>query len=169
MLDRFYAAARSFMTCVDSASTLASDAFLIQTSHCLAELYGAALDVPVVEPESEHLVDARRPAEERLKEWNERYVSLKEKLGASDAYWVVFDSTKQEEPVQGSLADDITDIYLDLKQDLLLRDKGLARADLIFQMYLSFREHWAKHAIHALNTINDLRLNDPEWLGLDDD
>lgn len=169
VLDRFDTAATSFMARVDSASTLERDAFLIQVGRCLAELYCAALDVPVVEPESEHLDRARCPVEERLKEWKERYDSLGEKLGVRDAYWVVFDSTKKEEPVQGSLANDITDIYLDLQQDLQLKDKGMARADLIFQIYLSFREHWARHAIHALNTINDLRLDDAEWLGLDED
>jgi hypothetical protein len=167
VLDRFYAAATSFMTCVDSASTLEPDAFLIQAGLCLAELYCAALYVPVVEPESEDLHLMGRTVEEHFAERKKRCSSLEEKLGARDTYWVIFDSTKQEEPVQGSLANDITDIYLDLKRDLQFKDKGIARADRIFQIYLSFREHWARHAIHALSTIHDLRLNDPEWLGPD--
>ena len=162
VLQRFEAAATKFMTCVDSAPTLESDAFLLQIGHCLAELYCAALDIPDVQPESEHLDGSRPSAEERLKEWKERYDSLTEKLGTSNGYWVVFDSTKQEEPVQGSLADDITDIYLEVKQTLRLKEKGIARADLIFEIYLFFRQHWARHAIHALNAINDLRLHDRE-------
>lgn len=164
LLERFFASAMRFVECVDSASTLERDAFLVRVGRCLAELYCTALDIPVVESETERPDDTPFPMEQ----WRAQYDSLREKIGDRDTYWVVFDSTEKEEPIQGTLSNDISDIYFDLKGDLQRKDKGIVQADLIWEIYFSFREHWARHAIHALNAINDLRLDDREWLGIDE-
>ena len=154
VLDRFYAAVTGFMTSVDSASALDRDAFLSKVGRSLAELYCSALDLPAVEPESETADDTPFPTDE----WKKQYLSLREKIGPLDAYWLVFDSAEKEEPVQGSLAGDISEIYYDLRQDLQLREKGIPRADMLWEIHSSFREHWGRHAIAALKTIYDLHL-----------
>jgi len=41
-----------------------------------------------------------------------------------DGYWEVFDPTEKEQPVFGSLAIDIAEIYLDLKDALRLLENG---------------------------------------------
>ena len=70
-----------------------------------------------------------------------------------DLYWQVFDPTKDSEAIYGSLADDIADIYRDLKEGL--DDIHLARAeDIIWEWRLGFSSHWGKHAIDALRTIH---------------
>jgi hypothetical protein len=83
---------------------------------------------------------------------------LREKIGELDVYWGVFDSTAKEEPVQATLSADISEIYYDLKQDLQLKTKRIAHADLIWEIHSSFREHWGRHAIDALKALYNLRL-----------
>jgi hypothetical protein len=48
-------------------------------------------------------------------EWSQLFHSLKERLGPLDGYWEIFDSTEKGEPIQASLAEDISEIYHDLK------------------------------------------------------
>jgi hypothetical protein len=47
---------------------------------------------------------------------------LEEKLGNWDLCRQVFDPTKDEEAISGTLADDLADIYRDLKKGLILSE-----------------------------------------------
>ena len=47
--------------------------------------------------------------------WDELRQSLREKIGPIDAYWEIFDSTEKQEPVQVSIAGDISEIYIELE------------------------------------------------------
>jgi hypothetical protein len=154
VLQRFRAAAESFIQTVDSSSNLEREAFLASVSHCLAEVYTSALHLPAVEPETTGVDETPFPTEQ----WAGLFRSIKEKIGPLDAYWAVFDSTEKEAPVQGSLAGDISEIYYDLRQNLQLGEKGIPHGDLMWELRESFREHWGRHAIEALKTIHNLRL-----------
>lgn len=154
VLQRFRAAAIKFVEQVDSVPKLDRNEFLVSISLCLAELYSSALYLPAVEPETTDANDT--PFD--VKEWSGLVHTLKEKIGALDTYWAVFDSTEKEGPVQGSLAGDISEIYFDLKEDLQLDQKGIARADLLWELRESFRGHWGRHAIEALKAIRDLHV-----------
>jgi hypothetical protein len=68
--------------------------------------------LPAEEPETTGGDEALFHSDER----NELHRSLMEKIGPLDAYWEIYDSTQKQEPVQGSLAGDISEIYFDLKQ-----------------------------------------------------
>ena len=68
-------------------------------------------------------------------------------------YWHVFDPTKEDdiEPVCGDLLDDLGDIYKDLKNSLLLFDKG-SPAEIesaVWTFKWSFDNHWGDHCINA--------------------
>ncbi len=154
VLQRFRGAATNFLETVDSSPKLERDAFLASVSCCLAELYASALHLPAVEPESVTVNEAPFDAAQ----WADLCQSLREKIGPLDAYWVVFDSTEEEAPVQGSLAGDISEIYYDLKQDVQLEEGQISRADLLWELRESFREHWGRHAIEALKAIHALHL-----------
>jgi hypothetical protein len=68
------------------------------------------------------------------------------------------DSTVEEAPAQGSLAGDISEIYYDLRQNLQLEEREIPRADLLWELRESFREHWGRHALETLKAIHNLHL-----------
>lgn len=94
-------------------------------------------------------------------EWGKLYNFLKEKLGDWDLYHHVFDPTKDTEAIFGTLADDIGDIYRDLKSGLSLKEnrQGVGDEDAIWTWRLLFYSHWGDHAMHALLAIH-YRLQD---------
>jgi hypothetical protein len=72
-------------------------------------------------------------------------------LGDWDLYWQVFDPTKDSEAIHGSLADDIADIYRDIKEGLGLQDPDITlQRDAIWSWRLGYYSHWGQHAINAL-------------------
>ena len=151
-LQRFRSAATDFIETVDSSSNLERDTFLERVGRCLAELYSSALYLPAVEPETVTVDETLFTTAQ----WAELFQSIKEKIGPLDAYWAVCDPTEKEAPVEGSLAGDISEIYYDLRQDFHLEEKGIPRADLLWELRESFREHWGRHAIEALKAIHAL-------------
>jgi len=154
VLPRFRAAAAGFVETVNSAPNLERDQFLAGVGRCLAELYSSALYLPAVEPDTAGTYETPFSTEE----WARLFHSLKEKIGPLDAYWGIFDSTEKSDPVQGSLAGDISEIYFDLKQDLQLEEEGITAGDLLWELRESFREHWGRHALEALKAIRDMHL-----------
>jgi hypothetical protein len=66
---------------------------------------------PSVAPDTSEIDGTPIPKEE----WSQLFHSLKERLGPLDGYWEIFDSTEKGEPIQASLAEDISEIYHDLK------------------------------------------------------
>jgi len=153
VLRRFRTAATKFIDAVDSAPQHEREAFLAGLSRSMIDLYGVALSLPSVKPETSGTDGPRLPIEK----WNELRQSLREKIGPFDAYWEIFDSTKNEPPVQGTLSDDISDIYCDLKSDLQL-EQGVSQADFLWELCFSFWSHWGKHLLNALVAIHDRRI-----------
>ncbi len=151
--DRFAFVAGRFCSTVESAPSLEREAFIMQVYRALPKLIDEAIGLPHVEP-----TDAEGTfvtVWKRMEHWNRLYTSLKEKLGEWDPYRQVFDPTHDTESVHGSLADDLADIYMDLKEGLVLREINRSRPqDLIWNWRLSFDSHWGKHAIDALHAIH---------------
>ncbi len=70
-------------------------------------------------------------------------------------YRVVFDPHDLgaiDEPVMGNLADDLSDIFIDLAEGLDLADEGHLE-EACFEWSFSYRSHWARHAVNALMAI----------------
>src|SRR5579871_4681482 len=123
MLQRFRAAATTFIEAVDSASNLERSLFLAAIGRNLAELYTSALYLPSVSPDTSETDETPIPGEE----WSKLFQSLRVKIGPFDGYWEIYDSTEKSDPVQGSLAGDISEVYRDLKNDLQLGQEGMSR------------------------------------------
>jgi hypothetical protein len=150
LTQRFRAAATKFIEAVDSAPHLETEVFLANVTHTMAELYSVALSLPAVEPETTGTDEAPFQRDK----WDALRRSLGEKIGPLDTYWTVFDFTEKQEPVQGSLAGDISEIYFDLKQSLRLEETGIPKSDLLFDWRLDFRSHWGRHLLGALTAIH---------------
>ena len=151
LMRRFRAAATKFIDAVDSAPQLEREAFLASVSRSMAELYAVALSLPPVKPDDTNDTDELPLPTDK---WDELRLSLREKIGPIDAYWEIFDSTDKQEPVQGSLAGDISEIYIDLKRSLRLEQTGIPKSDLLFDWRLDFRSHWGRHLLGALTAIH---------------
>jgi hypothetical protein len=83
-----------------------------------------------------------------LDERFERYSQLRRLLGDRDHYWLEFDAAPEEIHMSGSLADDLTDIYFDLRHGLTLFDEVWPqRAANAWQS--SYRVHWGQHLVDA--------------------
>ena len=160
--NRFAEIARRYCSVVDSARSLDRSTFLLQIYSILPKLLDEAIALPDIE-----LPDLEEPARgagnmlsgfrQRQAEWSSLYESLKEKLRDWDLYQQVFDPTKDTELIHGSLADDIADIYQDLKTGLA--EISIHPVPAIFEWRVGFYSHWGEHAMSALRTIH-FRLED---------
>lgn len=149
-LDRFGAEAALFQQWArhgtDRGEAAAREALLRIT-----RLYLAALDLPPSHGEEPaDAVDAKSVDDE---EW--RAVFAAASRLPLDYYGEVFDPSAlpPEEPVVGSFADDIADIYRDVVGGLREQQAG-RRARAAWQWSFAFRHHWGKHATGAIRALH---------------
>ena len=85
----------------------------------------------------------------------ELFAQLREMLGIKDAYWMEFDVAQDGQSMSGSLADDLTDIYCELKHGLRLIDQEPGRA---FDDWRSgYHIHWGQHLVDAERHLYELK------------
>jgi hypothetical protein len=152
----FKSVAARYCSVVDSSASLDRATLLVQIYGILPQLIHEAIALPDVAPSDQ---GDERVVELRItqKEWQRLYDSLKEKLGDWNLYCSIFDPTKDSEAVRGSLADDIADIYRDIKEGLACDSPGLSlQNDIIWEWRLGYYSHWGQHAMEALRTIHSL-------------
>jgi len=77
------------------------------------------------------------------------YSRLRNLLGEMDAYWMEFDVARDGQEMSGSLADDLTDIYWELKLGLQGLDKSANLAPTLKSWGVGYRLHWGQHLIDA--------------------
>ncbi|WP_456406857.1 DUF5063 domain-containing protein [Thiolapillus sp.] len=84
------------------------------------------------------------------------FSKLHQLLGEKDAYWMEYD-LGHEECRSGSLADDLTDIYCELKQGLRMLEEEDADPEAVL---LNWREgykiHWGRHLLDAERHLYEL-------------
>lgn len=159
---RFAVVANRFCSVVDSASSIERTDFLLQIYRTLPKLIDEAISLPDVKlSDSDDPIEGsgqpalRANVRQSVQEWGQLYNLLKEKLGDWDRYWQVFDPTEDDEAIFGTLADDMADIYRDLKEGLLLVEAHEAPPeDIVWSWRFSFYSHWGKHAMDALLAIH---------------
>jgi hypothetical protein len=84
----------------------------------------------------------------------ELYTHLRELLGDRDGYWMEFDRSGDFHAMTGSLADDLTDIYCELKHGLRLVEE---RPELAADGWLiGFEHHWGRHLVDAERHLAEL-------------
>lgn len=109
----------------------------------LARLYALALGLPVADS------DEAEPTEISGEAWK----AVFKRFGCLpiNYYSVCFNplAVPAEEPCIGDLADDLADIWRDLKRGLSLFDSGHIEA-AIFEWRDNFNIHWGRHAASAL-------------------
>lgn len=76
------------------------------------------------------------------------YTRLRHELADRDSYWLEFDCAGEgSDAMTGSLADDLTDIYCELKEGLGLLD--VDPRDALAAWSSGYARHWGQHLIDA--------------------
>jgi hypothetical protein len=91
------------------------------------------------------------------------FSELRRRLGDRDVYWLEFDHPEDvhgdEDHRTGSLADDLTDIYFELKRGLrLLEAEGPDAAAHLWEA--GFNQHWGQHLVDAERHLYALKVNE---------
>jgi hypothetical protein len=152
VFERFRDVARQFCGVIDSARNMNRDDLGLKVYTLLPALISGAIALPSVESSHSKVkaIKAQKQAQ-----WGELYSLLEDILGDWNPYYEVFDPTKDREAIFGSLADDLADIYRDLKEGLVVHDAGLAPPhDIIWEWRFGFYSHWGHHAIDALRALH---------------
>ncbi|MBX3217135.1 MAG: DUF5063 domain-containing protein [Labilithrix sp.] len=137
--------ATEFCTFIQEAGKLPLGERMSGARRYLLALYSAALSLPSVEP-TDDVKPGRTPESPRDWQGFEEF----------ETYWEVFDPYKSDEPVAGSLSDDLLDVYRDVRRGLSLWESG-HDASAIWEWRFSFESHWGGHAVDALRALHRAR------------
>jgi hypothetical protein len=85
----------------------------------------------------------------------ELFVLLRDLLGNRDGYWMEFDVARDSQSMSGSLADDLTDIYCELKHGLRLLEEEPDQA--LEDWRNGYHMHWGRHLVDAERHLYELR------------
>ena len=140
--------ARLYCELIES-STKKNNEWLREISRLLPKLHAAVASLNNDHEPADHSLMADLDARFEL------FTHLRELLGERDGYWLEFDVAEDGQSMSGSLADDLTDIYCELKHGLRLMDgePGAAVAGL----REGFRVHWGQHLVDAERHLYELR------------
>jgi hypothetical protein len=169
-VSRFREESRQFTALIDAYLSYPPPELLRRAHALLPSLYAAAIALPEKPEEAfddvpeAYEIPQQDPAEQqrRSNRWRSLYDGLSEHVGPEwNRYREVFDPYEQpaEDPVTGSLADDLTDIYLDLARGEALWGEGDPDAAVWHWQYL-FQQHWGEHATGALRALHALSQKD---------
>jgi hypothetical protein len=151
-VEEFAALADEYCEFIEKRSDLEPEAFIRRAAEILPRLYAAASRLPVVD------FDEDNPESDAVSshECMEIMESIDAKLGKAAVYWEVFDPYEKEEPVANTLGDDLSDIYRDLKNNLVLYTQGtrLAVLSAVWDWRMSFGIHWGRHLTSAMRAIH---------------
>jgi Domain of unknown function (DUF5063) len=137
----FVDAARAYIGFVETAHTCVEAERPARALKVLTAIYGAALELPSVEPGDFETPEAPVAPEA----WPG--------FGPRDFYFEIFDPYVDEPSVTGSLSDDCLDIYRDVRRGLTLLDEGKVEA-AVWTWRFGFHSHWGAHAIDAMRALH---------------
>ncbi len=95
-------------------------------------------------------------------QWERIFYNIKGPLGDDDKYWIVRNTGLNEyEPQEASLADNLADIYQDMKDFLMLyqRNSDAAKENAVADFKNHFQNHWGVRALRAANRFHELMYN----------
>ena len=147
-LEKMAEVATDYCNLIERAAVNDPD-WLQQMAAVLPRLHAA---VAALEPEKGDINHSMSPD---LDARFELFAHLREMLGNRDGYWMEFDVAQDEQGMSGSLADDLTDIYCELKHGLRLLEQEPQRA---FEDWrCGFQMHWGQHLVDAERHLYELK------------
>ena len=162
--ERFGLVAQKYCSLIESRSTFDRIVLLSQIYRVLPELISEGIRLLQVkfgeqekEEKEDNICEVHGKTDMTDEELQELQSSLAEKLGDWVSYWFVFDPRQDTEGIRGSLADDVADIYRDLRSGLrLAKSNEIPPEEIVFAWRLTFLSNWGTHAMVSLRTIHSL-------------
>lgn len=115
-------------------------------------------------PEVENMLEDEPEKFVSEEDYNYLHRKLEVKLGEHDAYLEVFDPAMQysEDPVEGSLAENMADIYQDLKDFILSYRIGTVEVmnDALLECRSNFADYWGQRLVNGLRALHNLTFGD---------
>jgi hypothetical protein len=149
VIDNFAALARQYCTWCEEHQSTDSKSLHYEAICHLAQLYAAGLTLPDVDVSDYD--DPLDPPKDAIQAIYRSFGAL-----PFNFYREFFDPhilDQSNEPGMGDLADDLTDVYLDLRRGLALLDSGIEAA-AAWEWRFSFGIHWGRHAVNALRALH---------------
>jgi len=148
--------AERFCTLIETAESFERDEFVAAVAVSLAELLAAASTLPDLTPTNTD-VDARSSSGEV----RALFGAVQRVLGSWGDYQTTLapHGDEAERAVLRPVADDLVDIWRDLKEGLLGLAEGAPEGDVIWEWRFGFYSHWGRHATEALRALH-VRLAD---------
>ena len=116
---------------------------LVQLNALLPRLHAAMTAVDPSQDDPSLVPDA--DLEQRF----ELFSRLHRLLGDLDGYWMEYDVTPDRQEMSGSLADDLTDIYCELKTGLARLEGNSDTGRTLGSWRTGFCKHWGQHVVDA--------------------
>jgi hypothetical protein len=148
----FATAAGRYCSVIEDTRGRPLNVWLLDVERTLSALYSAAAGLPEADPATDKPINSTMSSEE----WESLYERLRDRLGSVDLYWEIFDVGNQHSLVQASLADDLVDVYRDVRRGLKASRSGAPPDDVLFEWRSGFEIHWAEHALGALRAVRSL-------------
>lgn len=143
----FYNIAKTYCIWAEGESEEADE--LYTAMKLVSSLYQQALILPSADPDDDEI--------EVIKITKSETINIYQRFGSLpfQYYQEIFHpvSEQTEDPVIGDLADDLMDIYIDLKEGVLLYEKNKP-TNAVFQWTTTFGFHWGRHAVSALKAMH---------------
>ena len=145
--------AREFCELIEAHPGIGRKRFLEKTLLTLSRLYTAGVHLPLTYSSANY--KERRMTHQQ---WQALFMSIGKKLGVVQGYWEFFNPRSKDDPVAGSLADDLADSYRDIKPGLLAFEKGspAVKESVVRQWRAGLILHWGHHATGALYALHNL-------------
>lgn len=153
----FVTVANEYCSFIEKAEHFSKKDFLSRIQKVFPLLYLKASLLP--EPDME-LTDEAPEKYVTEEDYNYIHDKLLSRLGDVDAYQEIYDSSLQYSyiPVEGSISENITDIYQDLKDFILSYRIGTIEVmnDAFVECRNNFEQYWGQKLVNALRAIHFL-------------
>ncbi len=158
----FVATANDYCTFLENADAFNLKEFVYETHKILPLLYSKATLLPEIETRMEEATEKFVTEGD----YNMLHDSLLSKLGQYNDYQEVFDPLRQEseDPVSASIAEDLTDIYQDMKDFLMSYriSTNEIMNDAIWECHENFRNYWGQRLVNVIRALHNLQYGDAE-------
>ena len=158
----FVTVANEYCSFIENIDQFKRKDFIVRLQKILPLLYLKTSLLPKVES----ILDEEPERFMEEEDYNFLHQKLLEKIGQFDSYQEVFDPMIQlsEEPVPQSLAENIADIYQDLKDFLLAYRIGTVEVmnDALWFCIENFENYWGQRLVNGLRHIHMLIVGDQD-------